>query len=427
MPSKRFGFLMTFFFFVSAVLAGAQGRNTDIPPDIPEYFLQRYGHFVLKNEYKAIEKLDKKLKDLDKHHASDIEKAPFLTEREKLIKEFWDKRDIDPSTPENEFKAMVDERIDDIAEERYFSHPDTMGLLFRSNDGYHGAMAKVYLLHGNPDAISVMPQSNYFSDMMLWLYMDKERGSIRFAFLFYRRRNLGGYMLLNQDSYRMDPCQAVNEVMLMPTFSLQGCTEEILNALNQLQIAQTSDNTPGYVFAWALSNFSQDPSIMQGQALEPPLPATAAIQGLNSRVVGEAAPSVSGGKTFKPVLAECPMCNSMIPTYISLKDMNLSVAQKDLDWSVPEESKIKADLNLTVIIEFLGDKSAKPLIFDNNVTITGSKDFLDKNPAHNLKIPLGNKAELASVPAGNYRVYIYLKNNLTNKYTALMIEKFVKQ
>ncbi|MEK7121157.1 MAG: GWxTD domain-containing protein, partial [Patescibacteria group bacterium] len=297
-------------------------KPNSIPADIPSQFLNRYEHFVTGKERKEFKKL---LTD---------------EERQVFIDKFWAARDPDPTTPENEYKQEIDERIDDIADERFFGTPGTTGLLFRSNGGFRGDMARVYLLHGEPDALDIL-EGHSFVPLMLWIYGDSGSNRILYAFLFYQKSALGSYRMFSQDSYQMDWCGAIYEVASTRTYTYtrpgggQGCSDDIYQVYNEiLRSSGKGGILDGYVFAWALFNFSTGLDSKQGKALEPPKPASEIAKQSKSRVIGEA-PELVGTAGTDYILASCEKCNSMIPGELQLdKEFTLSVRRGDMDWQI---------------------------------------------------------------------------------------------
>ena len=404
-------------------------EEPEIPPDMPQYFLKRYEQFIPGKVAKPIEKINKRLKDLEKSKKrSEAEVNSLLAERQQLIDKFWSERD---------FKQIVDERIEDIQQEIFFQSQETPGLLFGANGGFRGDMAQVYLLHGSPGDpdlgfISIRNSDSTFNDLMLWLYMDKEGENIRFAFLFYRKGLGGGsFELLSQDSFMMDPCGAVNEIMRSHTYAYRGCTDEIYNALRQLELGTAVDGTPGYYYAWALFNFSQDPGLRQGKALQPPSPVSELLKRSTARVIGEPAPLTAEEKVSRFVFSDCDSCNSMIPAELNKDELTVSIVRKNLDWAIVGD-EIKTELKIRIIIESLDDKKSGPIVVEIKFTHVVAKKLLTDNPEGKLVLYL--LPSLASLPAGNYTVNIYIKNvltnnageNVSNKYAA-WLENFVKK
>ncbi len=442
MQNKLAGLLVGSFVFVGtamSVYAGPSKQDTkkqkvsvpDIPPDMPEYFLQRYDYFIFKKERKAIELVEKQLKELDKKNATDEVKAPLLAERERLIAEFWTKRDPEPSTVQNEFKEVVDERIDDIAGDVFFKSVESAGLSFTNNGGLHGDMAKVYLLHGAPTLRSVWDNPPSAVDLMLWVYMDKDTGNLRYAFLFYKQGGGGAFKLFPQDRFAMESqeylCMAVNEIMVVHAVAVVGCTQEAMNVLRQLYMGQANDGTPGYYYIWALQHFSANMNFHQGEALLPPLPASEEVKRAPSRVAGQA-PELTGVAGTDYVLSSCDACKSMIPGEIDARvpDLKLVVHRNLLDL-VKHGDTFEATLSTRVVFEPNESGGKQPLVFEHTIRLTSQVgDVSDSEISISLVYREGD-GEYKNIPAGTYRVSIYVKNTLTNKYFATTIDEWVKE
>lgn len=385
-------------------------QHNSIPADIPSQFLDRYERFVTDKEKKEFGKL---LVDED---------------RQLFIDKFWAERDTDPTTPENEYKKEIDDRIDDIADERFFSATGMTGLLFRSNGGFRGDMAKVYLLHGEPDAMDMIEsQARSFVDLMLWVYINPGNGRIRYAFLFYQKGGEGrSFKLFPQDSYQMDQCAAIYEVATLRAYNYsfvggtRGCPEDLYEVYYDiLRSGGRNGILDGNIFAWALFNFSQDSSILQGRALQAPRPASEIAKQSNARVVGEA-PKLTGVAGTDYVLASCKQCNSLIPAELQLgKKFTLTVRRGDIDWRVMDGHP-KSVLKIRLVIESVAGQT--PLVFERWIILESPKNIIVLDPAGQRVIPLLTADEVARIPAGTYRVSVYVKNVtpdlMTKKYNA---------
>lgn len=374
-----------------------------IPADIPSQFPNRYEQFISDKEQKEFKK--------------------FLTDedRQVFIDKFWFEHDPDPSTSENERKQEIDERIDNIANEIFFGIPGIAGLLFRSNGGFRGDMAKVYLLHGEPDAMDIL-EGNSFVPLMLWVYFNPENGGILYAFLFYQRNSMGTFLLFYQDAYKLDSCGAVNEIMAHKEYSYfgggnQACPPNVEEIFRRLQMSSGKGGIlDGYIFAWALFNFSQDSSLTQGAALEPPKPASEIAKQSKARVTGEASKLVGTAGTDY-ILASCESCNSMIPTELSLGErFIISGPWKNFDWMVKEDY-LELLLKYRIILQ--NQNENKPIVFEGMAKM-GVINSLDSNkyPEATVFVDLLDLAQIAAIPSGTYHVSVYVKNMMTKKYNA---------
>ena len=390
-------------------------QSNKIPADTPYQFLDRYEHFITGKERKEFKKLQ-----------TDEERQTF-------IDKFWFDRDPDPATPENEEKQRIDQLIDSIASEPFFNVPGVFGLLFRTNGGFRGDMAKVYLLHGVPSAVD-MVESPSFVNLMLWVYINEDNGNIRYAFLFYQKGGIGSFSLFSQDTYQLDPCGAINEIRKFKESGIRGginqvCPPDTEQILWELQMANSRGGIiDGRIFAWALFNFSPDSSISQGKALQPPKPASERARQSKARVVGEA-PRLTGVAGTDYILSSCGQCNSFIPGVLELgKEFRLTVRRGDIDWRIVNGKSVSV-LKIKIVIENIAGQMP-PVFFNRWATLTSAKDLIVSNPAGQRIIPLLTVDEVAKIPAGTYRVNVYVKNTtpalMTQKYSSWSEELVIK-
>lgn len=84
------------------------------------------------------------------------------SEREKFIQEFWEKRDPDPGTEENEFR------------EKYYTRIEEANMIFRDGaaPGWLQDRGRIYILLGPPDQRNVYPRGYTFygNPMEIWYY-----------------------------------------------------------------------------------------------------------------------------------------------------------------------------------------------------------------------------------------------------------------
>lgn len=408
--SKIFASIVLLLFSVSCASFGNKkptvfvDKHNNVPADIPSQFLDRYERFVTGKERKEFKK--------------------FKTdqERQEFIDKFWFERDPDPATPENEEKQRIDQLIDNIANEIFLNTPGgVFGLSFHANGGFRGDMAHVYLLHGEPDAMDTI-EGNLFVDLMLWIYVDQQSAGVLYAFLFYQKGSIGAYSLFSQDVYKLDPCGAINEIKKGPKefnsgVGNQGCPVDVEQIFRDIQTASSRGGVlDGYIFAWALFNFSQDSSMMQGRALGAPKPASEIATESKSRVTGEAT-GLTGIAGTDYILASCEVCNSLIPAELQLgQKITLSVRRSDIDWRVAGE---RAEIELKVRVVFENIRSQiPPLVFEKKVPFTDKKDLIIFDPASRTVITLLTTDEVAQISAGTYRLNVYVKNVMTQKYNA---------
>ncbi len=389
-------------------------KSNNIPADIPLQFDSRYERLISDKEMEAFHKLQ-----------TDDERQDFQDK-------FWLDRDPNPSTPENERKDEIDDRIDNIAGEIFFRMSGTTGLLFRSNGGFRGDMAKVYLLHGEPNAMDII-DGRSFADLMLWIYGNPENGNILYAFLFYRQGGGGSFELFPQDLYKFDPCRALNEIAVFKDYAYlgaagnQSCPPNVQQVLWELQTATGQGGLNGNIFAWALINFSSDSSLQQGEALEPPKPASELAGRSNARVAGEA-PELVGKAGTDFILASCESCNSMIPAELSLGERFTIIGfGKNFDWVVKGE---QLELSLKYRIVLQDHDGGRPIVMEGMSVIVGKKSSLVENPDIIVVVDLLGPEQVAAIPSGKYSVSVYIKNVtpglMTKKYNS-WDKEFVKQ
>ncbi len=380
-------------------------KLNNIPADTPSQFDSRYERFISDKEMEAFHKLQ-----------TDEERQAFQDK-------FWNERDPDPSTPENELKNEIDDRIDDIANERFFNASGTTGLLFRSNGGFRGDMAKVYLLHGEPDAMDILEATggNSFVPLMLWVYLNHSNGNILYAFLFYQRGGGGSFSLFPQDAYKLDPCSAVNEVMAYRDYKNfgglnQACPPDVEQVVWYLQNANGKSGTlDGRIFFWALFNFSQDGSILQGKVLEPPKAASETAKQSKARVTGEA-PKLTGTAGTDYILASCEKCNSMITAELSMGErFTISGPWQNFDWTVKGEY-LELSIKYRIILESRNGR--KPIVLEDVAVMDVKKSSLDEHPEIIVIVDLVKPEQVATIPSGTYQASIYVKNTITNKSNA---------
>lgn len=413
MTKNRMTALVAFLLIVVSVGCASAGMKkptvfvdqyNNVPADIPSQFPNRYERYISGKELKEFKKL---LTD---------------EERQVFIDKFWLDRDTNPSTPENEYKQEVDERIDSIANESFLSTPSVFGLSFRTNGGFRGDMAKVYLLHGEPDAMdTIESERQLFVPLMLWAYSNPENNNVLF-FLFYQKGSSGPFSLFYQDSYKMDQCGAIYEVATLRNYNYESrgggknCPDDLYEVYNNIyQSTGRGGWLDGNIFAWALFNFSNNPSLNLDKALDPPKPALEVAKKSKARVVGEA-PELTGTAGTDYILSSCEGCNSMIPAELSTNGkLAISAPWKNFDWAVKGD-RLELSLKYRIIIYVEGVKL--PMVAEGVSVTEINKKFVEDNPDLVFTINLFEPWLGASIPAGTYRISVYIKSTLTPKYNA---------
>lgn len=409
--NKVFAFIVLSLFAVGCTSAGNKkptvfaDKPNNIPADTPSQFDSRYERFISDKEMKAFRKLQ-----------TDEERQAFQDK-------FWAERDFDPSTSENEYKQEIDEKIDDIANEFFLSTPGVFGLSFRSNGGFRGDMAHVYLLHGEPDAMDTI-EGDLFVDLMLWVYVDQQNGGVLYAFLFYQKGSIGTYSLFSQDIYKLDSCGAINEVKKGPKEFIvggnQGCPPNVEEIFQEIYNANGKGGIlDGRIFAWAMFNFSQDGSNTQGRALSVPKSAPEIAKQSQARVTGEA-PKLVGTAGIDYILASCEQCNSLIPAELQLgKEFTLLIRRGDVDWRITGNW---AEVEYKVRLVLENTTTNVPLVFEPLVSILAQKDLVVTYASVQDVVTLLTAKDVDKIPAGTYRVSVYVKNVtsglMTKKYNA---------
>ena len=385
-------------------------QYNNVPADIQSQFVDRYKLFITSKERKEFNKL---LTDED---------------QKVFIDNFWTKRDPDPATPENEFKQKIDGRIEDVINEIFFGTFGTDGLMFRSNGGFNGDMAHVYLLHGEPDAMDVI-EGHSFVPMMLWVYINPETGRLLYAFLFYQKGGLGEFKLFYQDSYKMEQCGAIYEVATMRNYNYAGgggqnCPEDLYEVYDEIARSSGKNGVlDGNIFAWALLNFSNNSDLRLDNVLDPPKPASEIARESKARVVGEA-PKLVGTPGTDYVLDSCDGCNSFIPVELSFRDrLSISAPWKNFDWRVRGENM---ELSIKYRVILYSRSGNEPIILEDTIVMTAGKGFLEESPDALIIVDLLEPDHVAVIPAGTYSVSVYIKNTLTGKYNAWDSVEFTK-
>lgn len=410
MGSKWLAVLLCAAFLTPTTVAGGEKKKKDsettvaVPDDTADGFLQRYEVFINGTERKAFKKLQT---DPD---------------RQQFIADFWVKRDTDPNTPENELKDKIDERLNEIANDRFSSIP---GLGFSTNGGFRGDMSRVYQLYGAPSDLSIISGESLFVDLMLWTYTDSVDGGIAYAFLFYQPFSIGSLKLFPTELYRTNPCGAMNEILRSKRqdyssfFGGGQCPREVEAAYRQLMVTiPRVGNQDGNVFLWALQHVSRDISMTQSQALAPPLPASEVARRLAFRISGEL-PDHTGATVGESLLSACGQCNSSIPIKLLLgSDFTLQIRRSDIDWQVTG-TQAKAILHMSVVIEGLDNKRVWPS-FGGDISVTNDKENVTAHGEILMSHAFLTAADLKALPAGRYRVSIYLRmrNPQTQKYAS---------
>ena len=131
---------MLAFFFVGETGAADTGLNFEKPTK--DWYQGPVRYIITHQEVKAYKALDTEL------------------DRQNFIDWFWDRRDISPGTPENEFRDRYQQRV--FEANRKFG--DT------AKPGWKTDMGKIYVLVGPPDDINKDLMAKTHRGMMFWVY-----------------------------------------------------------------------------------------------------------------------------------------------------------------------------------------------------------------------------------------------------------------
>jgi GWxTD domain-containing protein len=132
--------LIVFFLPIEARASTADGINFDKPSK--DWYQGPVRYIITKQEVKAYKALD-----------NEIDRASF-------IDWFWQRRDIIPSTPDNEFRDRFEQRV----------YEATRKFNFTTKPGWKTDMGKVYILVGPPDEINSDIMASSHRGIITWVY-----------------------------------------------------------------------------------------------------------------------------------------------------------------------------------------------------------------------------------------------------------------
>ena len=183
---KKVIVLMLGFVALLGAIACAGNKNINLDPTNDEFF-RKTRLIMLKEEVKVYKHL------------------PDQAARDAFIKEFWEKRDPNPETAENEAKVAFEERIEFI--ERWFSEKLGRG------HGVDSDRGKVYLLLGPPDERSTDERmmrdqfgNNIVAKVEYWVYRNEQ--------LFLQFVDLKGYGEYRLTNWSPDLLSAMDDAKL---------------------------------------------------------------------------------------------------------------------------------------------------------------------------------------------------------------------
>ena len=360
-----------------------------------------------------------------KSEKQELNKCQSVEDVQKFTENFWQIRDSDPNTPENECKQLIDGRIDEIKNEILLRNVNTFGVSFSHNGGLNGEMARVYLLYGMPDYMLRLPSGRTYSEMMVWMYGD-EKGHVLFRFLFYRK--YGKFSLFKNHG------PFIGEALKEISNSNPLAPQYIQMVWNELSMNDIDGN-----FRAALIQFSYYSDITIDKALKPPDPAkTENDQKVYNRKFKQQADSILPKRADNPQTQTANKIifskfNSSIPGYF-----NIGVAGEhkiafylilrfcDLDWEIVNDS---AECALSLEIDFKNRQTKESIMFLSSNRLSVPKEQAqsqDKFVLFSNTILLTKKSSALTetaeeminkkLPNGNYTVRTFLINSITQKY-----------
>ncbi len=164
MTSARSSLLLRVAAWLLLGLLSSAGPAASLDPDSADFY-HMARHFMTSNEEKIFRNL------------------AGTEYRREFIRAFWEIRDLDPNTEENEFRNEVEARFEFI--NKYFREGN--------RPGWDTARGMVYLVLGPPNMLNVMsqpPSSGDQDDLMVWDYRE-----LGFRVVFVDRQGFGVYEL----------------------------------------------------------------------------------------------------------------------------------------------------------------------------------------------------------------------------------------
>jgi len=334
------------------VLGCAGNMRVKLDPNSPVYkpkndFELNYGFFVTKDEREkgySIENYPKLINPVKPFDLIDT-----LEEFNRFEKHFWDIRDTNPSTPENEFKDTIDQRIQDIKNEIFSGDTDIPLTRFDRNGGLKGDLAHVYLLRGTPHFKAKLSRGTHHVELMVWYYFDFQ-GKPIFKFLFYD--NYGTVRLFRRHVMMASP-ENLFDPLMSPLKEISNrfvnTPEELYEVWRELELQD-----PEWAFLGALLQFSyySDVVIEGGGskklgALDPPEPAALTAERFKPTVLGQ--PDDLTGREFN-----YSSYHSLIPAELIIsKDdrpsFTLHTGYAYVDWEIKgDDAEFVLDLRISL-------------------------------------------------------------------------------
>lgn len=370
-----------------------------------------------------------------------------LGEFRKFEKHFWDIRDTDPNTPQNEYKELIDSRLRDIQNEIFATDQDIPGTRFDVNGGLKGDLARVYLLWGAPAPRNKakLSEGHYHGELMVWYYIDVT-GRDLMRYLFYKN---SGKLELFKDQFPFSLDDLLNPVFSplkkLSNRPLISTLDEMIELWQELE-----RNDPEWIFRAPLFEFSdythidKDTRWTIDKALQPPEPAALTAKRFRPTILGQ--PNIPDGvKLFKSGY------HSLLPAYIRTTAnsdnptfLMIITLRKNVDWVKQDNEGKPYAANMNLRVSFQNKKTLKLTEFmtyyrfelsqeefnkrDQGGEMIGSVVALPVTLPHfdgeNLGPTLGEM--LKQMESGEYVVNVYLQHTLTKKSNAWREEITIK-
>lgn len=397
-------------------------------------FREHYGFLITEKEKVSYYQETIGVTDKENKIFKDLKTVEDLGKFEEV---FWKVRDTDPNTPENEFKELIDSRIEDVKNEIFSRDMDTPGARFDRNGGLTGDMAHVYLLYGKPHYKEKLSQNQYHVELMVWYYFDED-GKPLFRFLFYDK--YGSYKLFKRYGvifnfdYLIDPLTSpLREISIEMAPTARDLYELWMNLVYY-------EGANAFVVALLEFSYYSDVVIEGGDgkkrfgALDPPEPAALTAERHKPRIIGEPE-DLSGKEMF---FGKYP---SFIPAYVRLMkaadgspSLALIILYQNIDWEIKGG---KAECKLALNINILNKNTAESVQFSTALTIGLAKaddakavrsiyvSIDEANGANSYGSPMKFRDFAKKLPAGDYIIDIDFLDLRTMK-SGVAIQEFKK-
>jgi len=359
---------------------------------------------------------------------------------------FWNIRDTDPYTSQNEFKELIDSRIRDIKNDIFATDLNIPGTYFSTDGGLRGDLAHVYLLWGKPHLKEKIPESQivFRSELMVWYYFFDNKVLARFLFYnnYGRTRLFKEHTLVLNFEILTDP---ISSPLISISSKMTPTREELIDIWYDLE-----RNDPEGLFRSALFEFSDYINLDKGTrwtidtALKAPEPVAMVAERFKPTILGQ--PDIpegtelfeSGYSSFLPAYVRTNVGPDN-PTFLMVV-----ILRKNVDWvKQNNQGKIYA-ANLNFRISFQNKKTLRLTEFMSYYKFELSqKEFDKRDDKGNLignvvAFPLAMsyfdgenlgptlREMMKQLESGEYVVNMYLQHTLTMKYNALREEIVIK-